>query len=456
MAVSGGAGHEGCLRRGEEADDAGDLLGPADALHQRRAVEQAAARLRVGGLVDALLQQGRQSRAGADAVDADAVAGMVDRQRLCQLHHPALGRDIDRQARRADQAEFGGDGDDGALRWAQQGQGGARAQDGAAQVDRDHRVDFLDADLLQGAAPVDAGVVDQDVEAAEAVGDRVEQRRDAAGIADVGTDCDGPARQGCGKLLAGRPVGHDHGRALARKPFGRGKADAARRAGHHRDPACEIQACLPYSGGRCPAAVPRRPWPAGQGKQGASRGLRTACRGVMLSPMNKIAPLGGPPAWTGDDLRADESGWRRPLSDTQIAEIEAALRHARGAGVPWHQVTRKDFPLDTLGRELEAVSDELENGRGIIQLKGVPVAGKSPEENKTMFMGLSSWLGTPVYQSAKGEILGEIRDEGPDVGLMRGQMTNPDGTAFPAAALAHRSHRHRRPALRRRPGRGRR
>ncbi len=150
----------------------------------------------------------------------------------------------------------------------------------------------------------------------------------------------------------------------------------------------------------------------------------------MLWLMEQIAPLGGAPAWTGDDLRADESGWRRPLSANHIAEIEAALRHARAAGVPWHQMTRADFPLDKLGAELEAVSEELENGRGIIQLKGVPVAGKSPDENKTMFMGLSSWLGTPVYQSAKGEILGEIRDEGPDVGLKRGQMTNPDGTAF--------------------------
>jgi hypothetical protein len=146
--------------------------------------------------------------------------------------------------------------------------------------------------------------------------------------------------------------------------------------------------------------------------------------------MEQIAPLGGAPAWTGDDLRADESGWRRPLGHNHIAEIEAALRHARAAGVPWHQITRADFPLATLGAELEAVGDELENGRGVIQLKGVPVAGKSPDENKVMFMGLSSWLGTPVYQSARGEILGEIRDEGPDVGLKRGQMTNPDGTAF--------------------------
>jgi len=102
----------------------------------------------------------------------------------------------------------------------------------------------------------------------------------------------------------------------------------------------------------------------------------------------------------------------------------------RARGLPWAAITQDDFPLASFSDELLAVSEEIENGRGVVQLKGVPVARYAPDELKAIFFGVASWLGTPVYQNARGELLGEIRDEGPEVGPTRGQMTNPDGTAF--------------------------
>lgn len=146
--------------------------------------------------------------------------------------------------------------------------------------------------------------------------------------------------------------------------------------------------------------------------------------------MTEIKPLGGPAAWTGADLRRDESGWRRPLAPSHIAEIERAVEHIRRKGLAWHQVGRAEFPLDGFADELASIAEELENGRGVVQLKGVPVDRFSREEMKAIYFGISSWLGTPVYQSARGELLGEIRDEGPDVGASRGQMTDADGTPF--------------------------
>lgn len=146
--------------------------------------------------------------------------------------------------------------------------------------------------------------------------------------------------------------------------------------------------------------------------------------------MEQFKALGGRAAWTGADLRADQEGWRLPLAQQSLAEIESALRHARGLGLAWHQVTAETFPLETFVQEIARAADELENGRGVIQFKGLPVDRFDADALKTIFFGISSHLGRPVYQSAKGELLGEIRDEGADVGQIRGQMNNPDGTSF--------------------------
>ena len=146
--------------------------------------------------------------------------------------------------------------------------------------------------------------------------------------------------------------------------------------------------------------------------------------------MEQLKALGGRAAWTGADLRRDQEGWRLPFSQQALAEIDAALRHAQSLGLTWEQVTAETFPLDVLAREIAQAADELENGRGVVQFKGLPVRHYDADALKTIFFGVSSHLGRPVYQSAKGELLGEIRDEGANVGQIRGQMQNADGTSF--------------------------
>ena len=146
--------------------------------------------------------------------------------------------------------------------------------------------------------------------------------------------------------------------------------------------------------------------------------------------MEQLKALGGRAAWTGADLRRGQDGWRLPFSKQSLAEIDAALRHAQNLGLTWDQVTAETFPLDVLAGEIAQAADELENGRGVVQFKGLPVGRYDADALKTIFFGVSSHLGRPVYQSAKGELLGEIRDEGADVGQIRGQMQNTDGTSF--------------------------
>ena len=78
-------------------------------------------------------------------------------------------------------------------------------------------------------------------------------------------------------------------------------------------------------------------------------------------------PFTGPSVWTGADLEADQS-WRWPWASEELAEIDAALAHAKAAGVDWLRVSQATFPLQDVARKLEAAAEELENGRGFVLL----------------------------------------------------------------------------------------
>jgi len=117
-----------------------------------------------------------------------------------------------------------------------------------------------------------------------------------------------------------------------------------------------------------------------------------------------------PAAWLGDDLAA-ATDWIRPVSAAAIAECDAALAGLRRRRLTWPDFGREDFPLPTFARELLGVLDELENGRGVVLLRGLPVDRYAGEELKNLTWGLGSHLGHIRYQNARGELIGEVRDE---------------------------------------------
>ena len=61
-----------------------------------------------------------------------------------------------------------------------------RAQEGAAHVDRHHPVEIGDMRLVRLAVDLDAGIVDQHVEAAEQLDHPGEQRIDRVLVGDIG------------------------------------------------------------------------------------------------------------------------------------------------------------------------------------------------------------------------------------------------------------------------------
>jgi len=127
--------------------------------------------------------------------------------------------------------------------------------------------------------------------------------------------------------------------------------------------------------------------------------------------MPRIAPLVEDRAgWTGAEL-ATSGDWIRELDPAQCDEIAGAAANLRRRGLRFPAFTRADFPLPRTAPLLAAISDELENGRGAVRLRNLDVRRFSDDELRQVFWGIGLHLGTPLFQNARGEAMGEVRDE---------------------------------------------
>jgi Taurine catabolism dioxygenase TauD, TfdA family len=138
-----------------------------------------------------------------------------------------------------------------------------------------------------------------------------------------------------------------------------------------------------------------------------------------------MKPINRPNAWRGDAL-ANDSSWIVTLSDAEIADIDRALMTAKATGRPLPDIGREHFPLTTMRPRLEQTLAELQDGRGFVVVRGLPVQRYSDDDVGLIFWGLGRYLGSPLYQNPKGELLGHVYDYGRTYGNIdvRGYETN--------------------------------
>lgn len=123
-----------------------------------------------------------------------------------------------------------------------------------------------------------------------------------------------------------------------------------------------------------------------------------------------MAPIQGACAWRAVDLHESDWLWHLPAGAT--AEIAAALTAVKARGLDWPNFGRDDFPLPGLAATLAEAARELEEGRGFLRLRGLAVEGYDDADLRRIFWGLGAHLGTARYQSADGELIGEVRPNG--------------------------------------------
>jgi len=115
--------------------------------------------------------------------------------------------------------------------------------------------------------------------------------------------------------------------------------------------------------------------------------------------------------WRAADV-ADAAAWTLCLSDAHLAELDAALTHARSVADDVLDVTAADFPLPTLTPLLAGFANELINGRGFGRIGTLDVDRLGPEDASWIYWGIGAHLGDPWPQNAKGHLLGDVRDQG--------------------------------------------
>jgi len=68
--------------------------------------------------------------------------------------------------------------------------------------------------------------------------------------------------------------------------------------------------------------------------------------------------------------------------------------------------------LPSLKAKLARHAEELENGRGFMVLRGLPVHRYTDDEINTVYYGLGLHLGVPVRQNPRGDLLGVVMNVG--------------------------------------------
>jgi hypothetical protein len=131
---------------------------------------------------------------------------------------------------------------------------------------------------------------------------------------------------------------------------------------------------------------------------------------VKFMQIKKHQEIVAPFAWKGADLEKS-TDWIRRFSATELAEIDTALHAVQRRGLDWLDVTRDDFPLPKFADGLAKIARELETGRGIVLLRGLPLS-YTPDELRLVYWGIGTHLGTAVSQGGRGELLGVVEDEG--------------------------------------------
>lgn len=140
------------------------------------------------------------------------------------------------------------------------------------------------------------------------------------------------------------------------------------------------------------------------------------------------APIEGPSAWIGADMRGREAQWTYRLSPPEIAEIEAAVKEVRARGLDLADIRRADFPLPTLGPVLDRLRAGVLDGRGFVLLRGMPVEDRPIAESATAYWGIGLYFGSARSQNAQGHLLGHVYDLGRGL-----SATNPNLRSYATA-----------------------
>ncbi|NYT65427.1 TauD/TfdA family dioxygenase [Alcaligenaceae bacterium] len=138
--------------------------------------------------------------------------------------------------------------------------------------------------------------------------------------------------------------------------------------------------------------------------------------------------LQGACVWHGADM-AQDNRWVKNIPAAALEQIDAALEASKGQD--WRTINADNFNLSAASAFFDEVREELENGSGMVKIRGLDVKRYDQEQLRRLWYGLGGNLGALLYQNCRGEVMREIKDEGKGVGSkLYGATVDSSGKPF--------------------------
>ena len=120
-----------------------------------------------------------------------------------------------------------------------------------------------------------------------------------------------------------------------------------------------------------------------------------------------------PNAWTTELVRS-KADMAYTLSKEELSALDTALNEVKSRGLAVEEVTAGDFPLGGLEKVVAGWIQEIDYGKGLVLLQGIPVARYTKDDCALIFWGIGAHMGEAQSQSLAGDRLGHVVNLGGD------------------------------------------
>ena len=120
-----------------------------------------------------------------------------------------------------------------------------------------------------------------------------------------------------------------------------------------------------------------------------------------------------PNAWTTESVRS-KADMAYMLSKEELSALDTALNEVKSRGLAVEEVTAGDFPLGGLEKVVAGWIQEIDYGKGLVFLQGIPVARYTKDDCALIFWGIGAHMGEAQSQSLAGDRLGHVVNLGGD------------------------------------------
>ena len=118
-------------------------------------------------------------------------------------------------------------------------------------------------------------------------------------------------------------------------------------------------------------------------------------------------------AWVGQEI-ANKTDWIYQLSPHMLAVLDQAQRNLEEKGLVAPNLQREDMKIEDeeFLKQIEYISNELENGYGFIVIRGLDANKYSENQLANMYYILGLHMGNSITQNARGDLIGYVENIG--------------------------------------------